>query len=223
MGEEKDVKKLWKNNKEEVPWEHYLEEYQKIDPEEAAARCRIPYDPQSRKFSVRMMGVDYTVSFPDFEVATEEKGFAALRDMVPAKILVAHFLESGCYNPLTGTMITFRESPWGELYHRQFAGRCLSRLAYGFGFKLGQLEAVMQDLGAEKLSSGDLGYRFEFMPGYMMDFLLWEGDDEFPPSAQILFSDNIPPSFVPEDMVVMGDITITTCKQLAAAKAAEKK
>ena len=84
------------------------------------------------------------------------------------------------------------------------------------GFKLPDLVKAMEALHAEKLPTGDVGYRFTFMPEYTMDFLLWAGDDEFQPSAQILFSDNIPPSFAPEDLVVMGDISITTAKKLAA-------
>ena len=36
--------------------------------------------------------------------------------------------------------------------------------------------------------------------------ILWEGDEEFPPSSQILFSDNFPVSFQAEDMAVMGDV-----------------
>jgi len=49
--------------------------------------------------------------------------------------------------------------------------------------------------------------------------LLWEGDDEFPPSSQILFSDNFPVSFAAEDMAVMGDVIIGSLKAfLKAAK-----
>ena len=40
----------------------------------------------------------------------------------------------------------------------------------------------------------------------------WEGDDEFPPSSQILFSDNFPVSFAAEDMAVMGDVIIGSLK-----------
>ena len=45
--------------------------------------------------------------------------------------------------------------------------------------------------------------------------ILWAGDDEFPPSSQILFSDNFPNAFQAEDMAVVGDITITMIKALS--------
>jgi hypothetical protein len=61
----------------------------------------------------------------------------------------------------------------------------------------------------EKLDKSDAGYRFEFMSGLYMSFLLWEGDDEFPASAQILFDDNFPHAFTAEDIAVVGDVAIS--------------
>ena len=45
-----------------------------------------------------------------------------------------------------------------------------------------------------------------------MQILVWEGDDEFPPSAQILYSDNFAEGFAAEDRVVAGDILIGAIK-----------
>ena len=45
-----------------------------------------------------------------------------------------------------------------------------------------------------------------------MQILAWEGDDEFPPNAQVLYTDNFEEGFAPEDRVVAGDILITAIK-----------
>jgi hypothetical protein len=42
--------------------------------------------------------------------------------------------------------------------------------------------------------------------------MVWEGDDEFPPNAQVLYSDNFEEGFAPEDRVVAGDILISVIK-----------
>ena len=52
----------------------------------------------------------------------------------------------------------------------------------------------------------------KFFPEYKIQMILWEGDEEFPPSSQILFSDNFPVSFQAEDMAVMGDVIIGSLK-----------
>ena len=45
-----------------------------------------------------------------------------------------------------------------------------------------------------------------------MQILMREGDDEFPPNALILYSDNFAEGFAAEDRVVAGDILISTVK-----------
>jgi hypothetical protein len=44
-----------------------------------------------------------------------------------------------------------------------------------------------------------------------MQILLWAGDEEFPPSAQVLYSDNFR-AFAAEDRVVAGDILISAVR-----------
>ena len=72
----------------------------------------------------------------------------------------------------------------------------------------------MEKLGAVRLTDGDCSYELELLEGLFLRFILWEGDEEFPPSSQILFSDNFPLAFAGEDMAVVGDITIGTFKKL---------
>ena len=90
-------------------------------------------------------------------------------------------------------------------------------LTIGFGGKLDKFREIMERVGAQAISSGDVGYELEFMKGLFVRLILWAGDDEFPPSAQILFSDNFPAAFTQgEDMAVVGDVTIDMLKALAA-------
>ena len=73
----------------------------------------------------------------------------------------------------------------------------------------------MEKMGATPVKMGDIAYSFEVLDGFSMIFILWEGDDEFEPSAQILFSDNFPVAFRAEDLAVAGDISITNLKGLS--------
>ena len=82
------------------------------------------------------------------------------------------------------------------------------------GLNLNELEIMMEKLGATPIPMGDMAYEFEIINNYHMRFIFWEPDDEFPPSAQILYEDNFLNGFYAEDMVVAGDISITTVKGL---------
>ena len=50
------------------------------------------------------------------------------------------------------------------------------------------------------------------MPGLSIRFAVWNADDEFPPSSQILFSDNFQYAFSAEDLAYAGDIFIMVVK-----------
>lgn len=207
------------NHKEEVPFEYYLEKYQNLDPVETAERLDILYDASARRFRLRFMGCSYEVTYPEFSIVPLEKERPSkdvLLDSLSAKTFILRYLLEGQYIASSGKFITFREVPtYGELYNQQFTGRCIKRLTFGFGFKLNVFSEAMERIpGVKKVSMGDVAYEFELVNGYRMQFIFWEGDEEFPPSAQILYSDNFQFGFHAEDLVVAGDLSITTVKNL---------
>ena len=44
------------NNKEEVPFSHYLALFEKLDPQEAVARCGVPFE--NGCFTLRLLNAD---------------------------------------------------------------------------------------------------------------------------------------------------------------------
>lgn len=207
-----------KDSKERIPYEHYLDLFQKADPKEISQRTCLPYDENTQTFTLQMMGVTYYIKHPEFEVTHEPEeriGYYPLEFAVNARILALRFLVESNVAPATGKFLTYRETPWGSVYMKQFQGRCILRLAYGFGNKQDKFQTAMEKIGAEKLTHGDISYEFEFINGYRLRMILWAADEEFPPSSQILFSDNFPVAFQAEDMAVVGDITISMIKAIS--------
>ena len=198
-----------KNNKEELPLEYYLAKYRQADPEEMALRCRLPFDGQ--RFTLTLMGDTFSVSHPGFAI----QGPRELSN--PERILFLRYLLDGTYTAPGGEYLTYREFPWGEVYLQQFTGRCIKRFAFSYGSKPDVLKKVMERLPAQPIKRGDVSYQLTLMDGLTMQFILWLGDDEFPPNAQILFSDNFRTAFTAEDMANIGDITIGRMKAIASA------
>lgn len=203
-----------KDSKERMPWEHYIEQYQNTDPLEISKRLDIPYNEDTREFTLEFLGTVYQITFPDFQVThiQDDKGYYPLEEMIYAKILTIRYLLCGAVSEGTGRYRTYREMPWGEVYLRQFDGRCIKRLAFSYGNRISDFQAIMEHLHALPVKHGDTAYEIEIYPGYRIQMILWEGDEEFPPSSQILFSDNFPVSFQAEDMAVMGDVIIGSLK-----------
>ena len=67
-------------------------------------------------------------------------------------------------------------------------------------------------MGAPPIPHGDAGFQFDFLGGYRMQLMVYAGDEEFPPSSQVLYSDNFESGFAAEDRVVAGDILISAIK-----------
>ena len=98
------------------------------------------------------------------------------------------------------------------MYIGPYTGRVLTRAAFTFGTRAAAFRAACEKMGAVPLQHGDAGYRFTLVGNYQMQILIWEGDEEFPPNAQVLYSDNFAEGFAAEDRVVAGDILISTIK-----------
>lgn len=201
------------NNKEGKPLEFYLEKYKEASLAEMAARCGLPYDGETHTATMELLGDKFTVSHPDFTVV----GPTPLTN--GERILFLRYLLDGRYAMPGGHYLTYREFPWGEVYLQQFTGRCIKRFAFSYGARPELLNNIMEKLPAKKLPRSDCGWEVELMGGLTIQFLLWLGDDEFPPNAQILFSDNFRYAFTAEDLANIGDIVLGRMKRIGAGLA----
>ena len=131
---------------------------------------------------------------------------------LPTQTFLLRYLLEAKMVAWQGQWKTFREMPWGELYIKPYTGRVLTRAAFTFGTRVQKFRAACEKMGATPLKHGDAGYLFDLIGGYQMQILVWEGDDEFPPNAQIIYSDNFADGFAAEDRVVAGDILISAIK-----------
>jgi hypothetical protein len=196
------------NHKEEVPFAHYEEKFRTLEPACVAERLKdVAWD--GKEFTVTMLGRTFAISHPDYAIRAVDGG--KLPPLPTQTFLLRYLLESKD-TVWMGQWKTFREMPWGEMYIKPYTGRVLTRAAFTFGTRVAAFKAAAEKMGAEKMSHGDAGYRFDLIGGYQMQILVWEGDDEFPPNAQILYSDNFAEGFAAEDRVVAGDILISTIK-----------
>ncbi len=195
------------NHKEEVPFSYYEALFQGLDPQEAADRIGAKWD--GTEFYVNLLGREYAISHPSYALRALDGGSLP---PLPTQTFLLRYLLEGKQVPWCGTWKTFREMPWGEMYHKPYTGRVLTRAAFTFGTRVAAFQAACEKMGALLLDHGDAGFQLDLIGGYRMQLLVWEGDDEFPPNAQVLYSDNFAEGFAAEDRVVAGDILISAIK-----------
>ena len=195
------------NHKEEVPFAHYEEQFRSLEPQEAAQRTGAKWD--GKEFYVNLLGAEYAISHPECTIRSVDGG--RLPPLPTQTFLLRYLLEAKTV-AWSGAWKTFREMPWGELYIKPYTGRVLTRAAFTFGTRVAAFRKGAEALGGIPVANGDAGYEFTLIGDYRMRILVWEGDDEFPPNAQVLYSDNFETGFAAEDRVVAGDILITQIK-----------
>ena len=195
------------NHKDEVPFSHYEGLFAALNPQEAVERTGVKWD--GKEFYVNLLGREFAIAHPVYAIRPLDGG--AIPPLPTQTFLLRYLMESKQV-AWAGQWKTFREMPWGEMYIKPYTGRVLSRAAFTFSFKLAAFCAACEKMGATKLSHGDAGYQFQLLPGYHIQILIWQGDEEFPPNAQVIYSDNFAEGFAAEDRVVAGDILISTIK-----------
>ena len=196
------------SHKEEIPLAHYENLFRALEPADALKRLGgVKWN--GKEFYVNLLGREYAIAHPDYAIRALDGG--ALPALPVQTFLLRYLLESRDV-PWNGNWKTFREMPWGEMYIKPYTGRVLTRAAFTFGTRVEAFRAACGKMGAEPVPHGDAGFRFRLVGDYQMQILVWEGDDEFPPNAQVLYSDNFADGFAAEDRVVAGDILISTVK-----------
>ena len=191
------------NNKEEVPFSYYEGLFQNIDPVEVAERLPdVAWDGSA--FCVSLLGTAYTITWPAYSITPTA--------VLPVQTFLLRYLLEAKTVAWAGEWKTFRDMPWGELYIKPYTGRVLTRAAFTFGTRLEAFKKGAEKLGGQPVSHGDAGFEFSLIGDYRLRILVWEGDEEFPPNAQVLYSENFADGFAAEDRVVAGDMLISAIK-----------
>ena len=196
------------NHKEEVPFAFYADKFRDLNPADAVERLSdVRWD--GSEFTVSLLGRRFAIAHPDYAIRALDGGAVP---PLPAQTFLLRYLLESKDVAWSGEWKTFREMPWGEMYIKPYTGRVLTRAAFTFGTRLAAFRTAAEKIGGLPLPNGDAGYQFDLIGGYRMRILVWEGDEEFPPNAQVLYSDNFAGGFAAEDRVVAGDILISTVK-----------
>lgn len=195
------------NNKLENPLSYYRQAFSDADPAQMAARSGVPYDSQDGSFTLHYLGRPLRLMWPSMQVV-DQQGSEVTGSLC---IFIARVVLEGQMVPATGRFVSYTQIPGGDTYRKAFEGRCLKRFAFMFR-SADEFARAADALGGTPLSEGDASYEFALLDDVFMRLTYWEADEEFPPSAQIQYSDNVLVGFTSEDCAVMGDVLLGELK-----------
>lgn len=190
-----ELKKV--NNLIELPTEHYQELFAAADPKEMSARTGIELD--YPVFRLHVLNEEKTLSWPK----ADDECFKPKE-----RILFMRYLLEGKTVEYTTEFLSYKELPDGELYNKPFTGRCIYRMLGSYGKNPDAFKKACETYGGIPVKSSGIAYEFEFLHNLFIRFILWEGDEDFAPNMQILFSKNFADTFSGEDRVVVCEYII---------------
>ena len=126
------------------------------------------------------------------------------------KMALYHILYYAKKNPVNANIwIPFRDVKRAGPYDGAFQRTILRPFADAFSGKLEQLVSIGTQLGFTRVSSADVSFQIELFPCVPIQFLFWDGDDEFPANFNILFDQNITDFTHEETVVCMASDAVT--------------
>lgn len=116
--------------------------------------------------------------------------------------------------PPAGRWVGFRELRHGAFYFRAFQGYTgdeLVRRLDAPGFK-----RAAERAGGRPIPLGDLGYEFRPLPLIPVAVVWWEGDEDLPPRASVLFDTHADRYLPTEGLAILGRLFCRKLVKLAA-------
>lgn len=177
------------------------------DQETRFAAAGLPYTKKDEGFLAKIPFFDETISLtvPDFSFKSSKGANITL----VTKIVLLHYIIKASGEALGADKIPYEDVPGLRHYSPIFQKRVLKPLASAFGFdSYSFLEAGLA-IGGHQETYGDTSFTLFALPRVPLTFILWVGDDEFPPSLRILFDPSVVGYLPLEDIMVISKLAST--------------
>jgi hypothetical protein len=160
--------------------------------------CQI--DGLNRFITLKYLNHTYQVKLPEMNISLQHSNQPVeLRD----KLLILHHLTLAKGTPLSNLLIAYQELREGATYYPTFVKRAVRPLIEYFGQFPEKLLDVSVKLGSLKAAYGDVAVTIPAFSRVPITLILWRGDEEFPPNANILFDSTILDYLSAEDVNVL--------------------
>ncbi len=124
------------------------------------------------------------ITTPDF-IAYSQQTDKPLDPMTQA--LIAYYLNTTDGTEISGQWIAFTELPDGRFYTAAFQGYTGQELAQHFGNDIERFRKTAVAVNGQFIPFADAAFRFQVFPHVPLLISMWLGDEDFPPSYNILF------------------------------------
>lgn len=176
------------------------EKLNKLDWDKVGMNTNSFFNAGSQSLLLKYLNREYRIHCPSGEVTCEN----TKEDVTTTvKVLLLHYLTNAQIKPLSGKLISFREiKGGGTIYYETFQKRAIQPLIKTFGQNAGRLYIAGAKLGGTVEKFGSAAVTLKIFPLVPVTYVIWQGDEEVPANATILFDDSVT-SFLPGEDIVL--------------------
>jgi len=176
------------------------------DPRELARNADVRYDVEKQFFSIPTMGMDVTLSYPDYHFTPELPGWH--------RLVILHYLDLADGFPLTGKEISFGQMKSGMVRGGGMDRKCELAIQTLGNLNEDMLRKIRETTGGEPIdSNADGAYRIPFLPKFPVVLKIWLPDEDFPASGRLLLDSSADHYLNIEDAVTVAEILLERITQ----------
>ena len=164
----------------------------------------VTYEKRQDKYSVIVPYFNEIITFntPEFSF----KSLKGANVTLVAKIIILHYINTANGALLGTDKISYGDIPGLAGYLPVFEKRVCRPILTAFGFDKYIFLETGTAMGGIKEDYGDASFTLYALPRIPVTFILWEGDEEFPPSLKVLFDPCITGYLPFEDITVISKL-----------------
>ena len=125
------------------------------------------------------------------------------------KIIILHYLIQASGAPSGADLVPYEDIPGCRAYLPVFERRVVRPMLAAFGNARDAFVDAGKAFGGSEEEYGNGSFTLHPFPRVALTFILWEGDEDFPPSIKVLFDRSIPAYLPLEDIVVISKMAAT--------------
>ncbi len=158
-------------------------------------------------FDVPFLDRRYHVGYPAFDFTDADDSGSEVP--IQEQVLILHYFEAPSVEAPAGQWVAYREIRDASFYFSAFVKRAIDPLKKVFGERPEALEKPARRLGGRFLEDlGDSAWEFRLFPRVPLQLIVYAGDEEFPPEANILFDRTIGGILSAEDIAWLAGMLV---------------
>ncbi len=160
-----------------------------LEPDDVVLRTGCRFDSERQQYSVNIWRSEYKIDLNACEVHHDIAWPGIVREYM--SLFVLFYLIRSKNIPPSGEWISEKDIPGGAAFFRGPHTIPSSWIADRFGNSMEAFEILCRKFGGTSVDFADSAFVFKIVPSIPVAVLYWQGDEDFPCEAKLLFDRTI--------------------------------